>query len=70
MTRKDRGSGRKSEGKGTRVTEKGKKQIIEGFKKRMGQMVNVDIQMVDEIEKDASGKYRYVISKVAEKGFI
>ena len=54
----------------TLFPEKGKKQIIEGFKKRMGQMVNVDIQMVDEIEKDASGKYRYVISKVAEKGFI
>ena len=49
--------------------KEGKNQIIEGFKKRMGQMVNVDIEMVDEIDKDASGKYRCVISKVAEKGF-
>ena len=53
----------------TLFPEKGKNQIIEGFKKRMGQTVNVDIEMVDEIEKDASGKYRYVVSKVAEKGF-
>jgi len=50
--------------------EEGKSQIIEGFKKRMGQLVNVDIEMVDEIEKDASGKYRYVVSKVAEKEFV
>ncbi len=48
--------------------ENGKNLIIEGFKKRMGQEVNVNIEMVDEIEKDASGKYRYVVSKVAEKG--
>jgi phenylacetate-CoA ligase len=53
----------------TLFPEEGKSQIVEGFKKRMGQMVNVDIEMVDEIKKDASGKYRYVASKVAEKGF-
>jgi phenylacetate-CoA ligase len=53
----------------TLFPEEGKRQIIEGFKKRMGHMVNVDIEMVDEIKKDASGKYRYVVSKVAEKGF-
>ena len=49
--------------------EDGKVRIIEGFKKRMGHTVNVDIEMVDEIKKDASGKYRYVVSKIAEKGF-
>ena len=54
----------------TLFPEEGKSQIVEGFKKRMGQMVNVDIEMVDEIEKDASGKYRYVVSKVSEKGFV
>jgi len=53
----------------TLFPDKGKSQIIEGFKRRMGQGVNVNIEMVDEIEKDASGKYRYVVSKVAEKGF-
>lgn len=54
---------------GTLFPKEGKSQIIEGFRKRMGQGVNVDIEIVDEIEKDASGKYRYVVSKVAEKGF-
>ena len=49
--------------------ENGKTIIIKGVKQRMGQEVKVDIEMVDEIEKDASGKYRYVVSKVAEKGF-
>ena len=33
----------------------------------MGKEVDVAIEMVDEIEKDASGKYRYVLSRVAEK---
>jgi phenylacetate-CoA ligase len=53
----------------TLFPEKGKSQIIEGFKKRMGGKVNVNVEMVDEIAKEASGKYRYVASKVAEKGF-
>ena len=48
---------------------KGESQIIEGFKRRMGQEVKVSIERVEEIKKDASGKYRYVVSKVAEKGF-
>lgn len=43
--------------------------IIDGFKKRLGPEVKVHIDQVGEIEKDASGKYRYVVSKVAEKGF-
>jgi phenylacetate-CoA ligase len=50
--------------------ENGKNQITEGLKKRMGQEVDVRIEMVDEIENDASGKYRYVVSKVARKGFV
>ena len=33
----------------------------------MGKEVDVGIEMVDEIEKDVSGKYRYVVSRVAEK---
>ena len=33
----------------------------------MGKEVDVAIEIVDEIEKDASGKYRYVVSRVAEK---
>jgi phenylacetate-CoA ligase len=50
--------------------ENGKNQITEGLKKRMGQEVDVRIEIVDEIENDASGKYRYVVSKVAKKGFV
>lgn len=46
--------------------ENGKNLIAEGFKKRMGKDVDVGIEIVDEIAKDASGKYRYVVSKVAE----
>jgi phenylacetate-CoA ligase len=45
----------------------GRDLIVKGFKKRMGKDVNVTIEMVDKIEKDASGKYRYVVSRVAEK---
>ena len=50
--------------------ENGENTIVKGVKQRMGQEVKVDIELVDEIEKDASGKYRYVVSKVAEKGFL
>ncbi|MFP3982473.1 MAG: phenylacetate--CoA ligase family protein [Desulfurivibrionaceae bacterium] len=47
-------------------SESGPEVIIKGFKKRMGQGVNVMIDRVEEIPRDASGKYRYVVSKVGE----
>ena len=47
--------------------KEGRDLIVKGFKKRMGKKVDVTIKMVDEIEKDASGKYRYVVSRVAEE---
>jgi phenylacetate-CoA ligase len=47
----------------------GNDRIVKGFKKRMGDEVRVSIERVDEIPKDASGKYRYVVSRVAEQGF-
>ncbi|MFH0731167.1 MAG: phenylacetate--CoA ligase family protein [Pseudomonadota bacterium] len=47
----------------------GPRRIAWGIKKRMGETVNVDIEIVDHIPRDASGKYRYVVSRVAEKGF-
>jgi phenylacetate-CoA ligase len=43
--------------------------IETGFKKRMGEEIRVTVEHVEEIPRDASGKYRYVVSKVAEKGF-
>jgi phenylacetate-CoA ligase len=47
----------------------GNDRIVKGFKKRMGDEVRVSIERVNAIPKDASGKYRYVVSRVAERGF-
>lgn len=47
----------------------GNQRIVNGFKKRMGQEVQVTVKMTDHIPRDASGKYRYVVSRVAEGGF-
>ena len=49
--------------------EDGNQRIERGFKKRMGDSVNVSIEMTDDIPRDASGKYRYVVSRVAEAGY-
>lgn len=38
--------------------------IIEGFKSRLGKDVQIEIEIIDNIEAEQSGKYRYVISKV------
>lgn len=38
--------------------------IREGFKQRLGEGVQIDIERVDSIESEKSGKFRYVISKV------
>jgi phenylacetate-CoA ligase len=48
--------------------ENGNDRIIKGFKKRMGEEVKVRIEMVSEMPREASGKHRYVISKVAQQG--
>ena len=44
--------------------EDGDQRIVKGFKKRMGESVNVRVTLTDSIPRDASGKYRYVVSKV------
>lgn len=38
--------------------------IVAGVKQRLGQAVQVEIERVDIIPKEASGKYRYVVSRV------
>lgn len=43
----------------------GDDRIVAGFHKRMGAGVRVRVEHVAEIPRDASGKYRYVVSKVA-----
>ena len=45
--------------------ENGQERIVQGIRKRMGQMVRVDVEPVESIPRDASGKFRYVVSKVA-----
>ena len=40
-------------------------QIERGAKARLGQTVTVNVQLVNEIAPERSGKYRYVVSKVA-----
>ncbi len=40
------------------------KEIIETFKNRLGQAVEIDIQYVQKIQKEKSGKFRYVVSHV------
>lgn len=47
----------------------GDQRIREGFAKRMGPDVRVQVSQMDDIPRDASGKYRYVVSKVAAKGY-
>ncbi len=44
--------------------ENGQHRIVQGFKKRMGDSVNVSVTFTDSIPREASGKYRYVISRV------
>lgn len=42
--------------------------IQEGFRRRLGAGVRVDVEAVAEIPPERSGKYRYVVSRVAEAG--
>ena len=44
--------------------ENGDERIVKGIKKRMGDSVQVRVTKMDTIPRDASGKYRYVVSKV------
>jgi phenylacetate-CoA ligase len=39
--------------------------LIQGFRQRLGQQVEVDVEFVPEIPPERSGKYRYVMSHVA-----
>lgn len=41
-------------------------QIVSGFKRRLGGSVDISVELVDRIAPEKSGKYRYVVSRVAE----
>lgn len=38
--------------------------LISGFRRRLGSEVRIDVDLVDEIKAENSGKFRYIISKV------
>jgi len=38
--------------------------IVDGFKKRLGAMVRIEVQQLDEIPAEKSGKFRYIVSHV------
>lgn len=40
-------------------------QLAEGFRRRLGQSVNIEVSQVAEIPAQASGKFRYIMSKVS-----
>lgn len=48
--------------------EAGRIEIASGLRKRLGEDVRVDLRLVESIPPEASGKHRYVISKVALPG--
>ena len=41
--------------------------IVKGTKKRMGESLWVDAEMADEAQRDSFGRYRLIVSKVANK---
>jgi len=41
-------------------------EIVANFKRRLGDAVDIQIEFVDEIKAEKSGKYRYIISHVAD----
>lgn len=51
-----------------RFTPESHQRVKKGMEDRLGAGVRVEIQEVNEIPREASGKYRYVVSKVALEG--
>jgi phenylacetate-CoA ligase len=43
-------------------------EVVERFQRRLGRSVEVDVQFVNHIDAEASGKFRYVVSHVAAAG--
>lgn len=51
---------------GGELSEILKEEIVTGFKQRLGEAVSIVLEVVDKIEAEKSGKFRYVISKVSQ----
>jgi phenylacetate-CoA ligase len=45
----------------------GEQRIVEGFRRRLGATVEVSIQRVEQIAAEKSGKFRYIVSHVAQR---
>jgi phenylacetate-CoA ligase len=53
--------------KGPEFSDSFIEQIRTGFKRRLGQSVQVDVDVVDNIAAEKSGKFRYIISHAIDK---
>ena len=53
-------------GTGSLVLRRNNTTSVSVTKKRMGEEVAVRVEFVEDIPRDASGKYRYVVSHVAQ----
>ncbi|OYV02102.1 MAG: capsule biosynthesis protein CapK [Burkholderiales bacterium PBB5] len=45
-------------------TEADGRAMVEGFRRRLGNAVRIDLQLVNDIPAEKSGKFRYVVSRV------
>jgi len=49
------------------LSEESLNKVVQGFKARLGEDVQVDIDVVQQIPPEKSGKYRYVVSKLTRQ---
>jgi phenylacetate-CoA ligase len=40
--------------------------VVEGFKRRLGNEVEVNVELVSQIAPEKSGKFRYIVSRAVE----
>lgn len=40
--------------------------IVDGIRRRLGRSVDVEVEFLDDIPRERSGKFRYVVSRVAD----
>jgi phenylacetate-CoA ligase len=53
---------------GPRWSDAARAAVVAGLGKRLGSEVRIAVRVVDDIPSEASGKYRYVVSRVAAQG--
>ena len=50
---------------GTGFTEEQQQELLSGLRARLGPLVHIEVTQVEDIPPERSGKYRWVISRVA-----